>query len=255
MASGAASATGATVDRANVALFGGLAESWWDPEGPSRLLHRINPVRLAFVREAALAHFGRAGEARRALAGLAALDVGCGGGLVAEPLARMGAAVVGLDASEEAIAVAREHARLSGLSIDYRAGEADALAAAMPHAFDLVTCFEVVEHVADVPLFLGALHRLMKPGGLLVYSTPNRTALSHAVMITAAERLLRTLPAGTHDWNRFLTPGELAGHLQRAGFAVGPVRGLSWRPGRGFHLSDELSVNYLGTATAGERPS
>ncbi len=256
-ASGAAAtvASGRTVDRANVALFGTLAAGWWDPEGPSRLLHRINPVRLSFLRARAAAHFGRPASRRHALVGLAALDVGCGGGLVSEPLARMGARVVGLDASGEAIAVARDHARLAGLSIDYREGEAETLAETMPHAFDLLTCFEVIEHVADVPLFLGALHRLLKPGGLLVFSTPNRTGLSHAVMITGAERLLRALPRGAHDWSRFLTPAELARHLERAGFDLGPIEGLSWRPGRGFHLSDDLRVNYFGSAVARERSS
>lgn len=247
-----AAAGAATVDRRNVALFSRLAAEWWDPEGSSRLLHRVNPVRLAYIREAAVSHLGRDPTARHALEGLAALDVGCGGGLVAEPLARMGAAVVGLDASGEAIAVARDHAREAGLEIDYRQGEAASLAAAMPHRFDLLTCLEVIEHVADVPLFLESLHRLLKPGGLIVFSTPNRTGLSHAVMITGAERLLRVLPVGAHDWNQFLTPEELSGHLDAAGFAVREMRGLSWRPGRGFHISEDMRINYIGHAVARE---
>lgn len=247
-----APAGGGTVDPASVALFGRLAADWWSPGGHARLLHRLNPVRLAYLRDAAILRFGRDPRARRVLSGLAALDVGCGGGLVAEPLARMGARVVGLDASGEAIAVARAHAEASGLSIDYRAGEADALAEALPGAFDLVSAFEVIEHVADVPLFLGSLRRLLKPGGLLVFSTPNRTALSHAVMITAAERLLGLLPRGTHDWNQFLTPEELSDHLAAAGFEPGAMRGIGWRPGRGFHISEDLSVSIIGHAVARE---
>jgi 2-polyprenyl-6-hydroxyphenyl methylase/3-demethylubiquinone-9 3-methyltransferase len=243
---------GGTVDADNVALFAGLAADWWDPDGSSRLLHRINPVRLAYVREHAVAHFSLDPGARRALNGLRALDIGCGGGLVAEPLARMGAEVVGCDASAEAIAVARAHARDQRLAIDYRQGEASELAAQMASAFDLITCFEVIEHVTDVGLFLGQLHGLLRPGGLLVFSTPNRTGLSHAVMITGAERILRMLPVGAHDWQQFLTPDELSGQLRAAGFTPRGMRGLSWRPGRGFHLSDDMSVNYLGHAIAGE---
>jgi 2-polyprenyl-6-hydroxyphenyl methylase/3-demethylubiquinone-9 3-methyltransferase len=245
-------AGGGTVDRRNVALFSTLADEWWDPEGSSRLLHRINPARLGYIRDAAIAHFGRDRKDRRALSGLKALDVGCGGGLVAEPLARMGAEVVGLDASGEAVAVARDHAREAGLAIDYRQGEADALAAAMPHAFDLLTCLEVVEHVIDVPLFLQSLHRLLKPGGLLVFSTPNRTGLSHAVMITGAERIMRLLPAGAHDWQQFLTPEELGGHLEAAGFELRDMKGLSWRPGKGFHMSEDMRINYIVHALARE---
>ena len=237
-----------TVDPQNVALFGRLAGDWWAPDGAARLLHRVNPVRLSFLRAAAVSAFGRDPRALRALEGLDALDVGCGGGLVAEPLARMGAAVVGIDAAPAAVAAARAHAQGAGLRIDYREGTAEALAERMPESFDLVTAFEVIEHVADVGLFLRSLHRLLKPEGLLVFSTPSRTRLSRAVMITAAERILRILPRGTHDWTQFLTPQELEGHLAAAGFTGAAMRGISWRPGRGFHLSDDMSVSIIGSA-------
>ncbi len=237
-----------TANSDNVALFGGLAAEWWDPEGSSRLLHRINPVRLAFVRGSVVAHFGRDRRARHALAGLTALDVGCGGGLVAEPLARMGAAVSGIDAGEDVIAVARAHAAALGLAIDYRAGDVTALAQAMPGSFDLVTCLEVVEHVQDVPAFLAALRGLLKPDGLLVFSTPNRTPQSFAVLIVGAERLTGLIPKGGHEWKQFLTPDELTQKLAMAGLRVDSIKGLSWSPRQGFHVGEDVTVNYIGTA-------
>jgi 2-polyprenyl-6-hydroxyphenyl methylase/3-demethylubiquinone-9 3-methyltransferase len=238
----------ARADDTDVALFAGLAADWWNPDGNSRLLHRINPVRLGYIRETAIRHFGRDPKARRALAGLAALDVGCGGGLVAEPLARMGAETAGIDAGEAVIAVARAHAVQQGLAIDYRAGDVAALAAAMTAQFDLVTCLEVLEHVPDVPAFLAALRGLLKPGGLLVFSTPNRTPLSWAVLIAGAERIAGLIPRGGHDWKRFLTPAELTGMMAEARLAVEATRGLSWTPARGFGLSDDRRVNYIGHA-------
>jgi 2-polyprenyl-6-hydroxyphenyl methylase/3-demethylubiquinone-9 3-methyltransferase len=239
-----------TADPGNVALFGHLAADWWDPDGSSRLLHRINPVRLAYLRDQVTRHASRDARQRHLLSGIRVLDVGCGGGLVAEPLARMGADVTAIDSGEAQIAVAREHAAAQGLAIDYRAIEVTELADASPGCFDLVTCFEVIEHVTDVPAFLAALHRLLKTGGLLLFSTPNRTAASWAVLIAGAERIARLIPRGGHDWNRFLTPGELTAALAAAGFDVRQTDGLSWSPMRGFHISRDLSVNYIGAAVA-----
>jgi len=238
----------ASVDPREVALFGGIAEEWWDPKGSSKLLHAINPVRLAYIRAHALDHFARDEAARSPFPGLRALDVGCGGGLLCEPLARMGFAVTGLDAASENVAVAAAHAGAMGLTIDYRDGSAEALAEAMPGAFDLVTCLEVIEHVADLSSFLGALERLLAPGGLLVFSTPNRTPQSYAVLIVGAEQVLRSIPQGAHDWDKFLTPDELASAMGDAGLAVQHVTGLGYRLSRGFALGDDMSVNYIGTA-------
>jgi 2-polyprenyl-6-hydroxyphenyl methylase/3-demethylubiquinone-9 3-methyltransferase len=238
----------ASIDPREVALFGGIAEEWWDPKGSSRLLHAINPVRLAYIRAHALDHFGRERAARSPFAGLRALDVGCGGGLLCEPLARMGFAVTGLDAAPENVAVASAHAASMGLTIDYRAGSAEALAEAMPGAFDLITCLEVVEHVADLDSFLAALEALLAPGGLLIFSTPNRTPQSYAVLIVGAERVLRSIPEGAHDWEKFLTPDELTAAMAEAGLGVTHVTGLGYRLSRGFALGDDMSINYIGAA-------
>jgi 2-polyprenyl-6-hydroxyphenyl methylase/3-demethylubiquinone-9 3-methyltransferase len=247
----AAAATAASIDPREVALFGGIAEEWWDPQGSSKLLHAINPVRLAYIRARALDHFGRDMSARSPFGGLRALDVGCGGGLLCEPLARMGFEVTGLDAAPENVAVAGAHAAAMGLAIDYRAGSAEALADAMPGRFDLVTCLEVIEHVADLDAFLAALERLLAPGGLLVFSTPNRTPQSYAVLILGAERLLRSIPEGAHDWEKFLTPDELGAALADAGLAVRHVTGLGYALTRGFAIGSDMSVNYIGAATRG----
>jgi 2-polyprenyl-6-hydroxyphenyl methylase/3-demethylubiquinone-9 3-methyltransferase len=238
----------ATQDLQNVALFGTLAADWWDPDGQSKLLHRINPTRLSFIREAAIGHFGLDTRSRRALAGLAALDVGCGAGLVAEPLARMGATVEGIDAGADVIGVARAHAAAQGLSIDYHCGDVLAFAESRGAQFDLITCLEVVEHVIDVNAFISAVARILKPGGLLVFSTPNRTPASWAVLIAGAEKITRLIPDGGHSWKQFLTPDELTQKLAEAGLRVERIEGLSWGPARGFHLSSDLSVNYIGTA-------
>jgi 2-polyprenyl-6-hydroxyphenyl methylase/3-demethylubiquinone-9 3-methyltransferase len=241
-------AEASTIDAANVALFGGLARDWWDPEGPNRLLHRINPARLAYVRDVAAAHFGRSPARRHVLDGLLAIDVGCGGGLVCEPLARMGAKVVGLDAAEDSIRVARAHAEGQGLSIDYRAGEIASLQGVGP--VDLMTCLEVVEHVADVPAFLASLRRLLKPGGLLVFSSPNRTVLSFAVVKLGAEYVVRAIPRGGHDWRQFLRPGELTARLSDAGFRVAEIKGFGWSPARGFQVTEDPRITYIGHAVA-----
>lgn len=244
----ASEAQASSIDPREVALFGGIADDWWNPKGSSRMLHAINPVRLAYIRAHALDRFGRDERERTPFGGLRALDVGCGGGLLCEPLARMGFEVTGLDAALENIEVARVHAAAMGLAVDYRASSAEALADEQPGSFDLITCLEVVEHVADVGSFLWALSRMLAPGGLLIFSTPNRTPQSYAVLIVGAERVLRAIPDGAHDWDKFLTPEELTTELANVGLTVAHTTGLSYSLRRGFTLSSDLSVNYIGTA-------
>lgn len=234
----ASSAT--TIDPAEAQHFGALAADWWDPKGSSAMLHRLNPVRLGYVREWIDAHWGSEARALRPLAGKSALDVGCGAGLMCEPLARLGAVVTGVDAAAENIAVAQQHAAGQGLSIDYRCADVAALA----RQFDLVTSMEVVEHVTNPAAFLSALAARLAPGGLMVLSTPNRTGLSRLAMITLGEGL-GAIPKGTHDWNKFLTPDELAAFAGAAGLKVLDRRGLAFSPSRGFALSDDMSLNYL----------
>lgn len=246
--SGTAVPAAASISADEAQFFGKLAEDWWNPRGSSAMLHRITPVRSAFIRDTAAAHFGRATGRRAAFAGLSALDIGCGAGLQAEPLARMGFAVTAIDAAPENIAAARAHAARTGLAIDYHAASVEALAATKA-GFDLVTCLEVVEHVADRDAFFASLAALLAPGGLAILSTPNRTALSWTVLIGGAEILTGQIPRGAHDWNRFMTPPELAEALTHAGLTVGETRGLSWRPGEGFVMGSDKSVNYFITAT------
>lgn len=245
--SDAMSATGGTILASEAAHFGSLAADWWNPRGSSAMLHRLNPVRLGFVRDAIDAHYCGDMRARRPLACRTALDVGCGAGLLAEPLARMGAAVTGLDAAPENIAAARLHAEGQGLAIDYRAGGVEALDAG--ERFDLVCAMEVIEHVADPAGFVGGLAAALAPGGLLVLSTPNRTALSRLALITLGEGA-GLIPRGTHDWRRFLTPDELCRLLDRAGLTALTIRGLAFDPRRGFRLSEDRAMNYLVAATA-----
>jgi 2-polyprenyl-6-hydroxyphenyl methylase/3-demethylubiquinone-9 3-methyltransferase len=242
-----ATVTAATIRREEAEHFGKLAADWWDPKGSSAMLHRMNPVRLGFLRAAIDAHWGGDAQSVKPLAGKRALDVGCGAGLLAEPLARLGAAVTGMDAAEENVAAARAHATGSGLAIDYRAGE---LASLGLGRFDLVTAMEVLEHVADKRAFLGDLARHLAPGGLLVLSTPNRTARSRLLLVGLAETI-GAIPRGTHHWEDFATPDELRVLLAEAGLAMGAPRGLAFSPGKGLHLSDDVSLNYLTTATAG----
>jgi 2-polyprenyl-6-hydroxyphenyl methylase/3-demethylubiquinone-9 3-methyltransferase len=242
-----ATVTAATIRREEAEHFGKLAADWWDPKGSSAMLHRMNPVRLGFLRAVIDAHWGGDAQSVKPLAGKRALDVGCGAGLLAEPLARLGAAVTGVDAAEENVAAARAHATGSGLAIDYRAGE---LASLGLGRFDLVTAMEVLEHVADKLAFLGDLARHLAPGGLLVLSTPNRTARSRLVLVGLAETI-GAIPRGTHHWEDFVTPDELRVLLAEAGLAMGAPRGLAFSPGKGLHLSDDVSLNYLTTATAG----
>jgi 2-polyprenyl-6-hydroxyphenyl methylase/3-demethylubiquinone-9 3-methyltransferase len=242
-----ASSPPVTIDPAEAAHFGRLAADWWDSAGSSAMLHKLNPARLGYLRQRIDAHWGGDPTARRPLAGKRALDIGCGGGLLAEPLARLGAAVTAIDAAPEAIAVARAHAEGQGLAIDYRTAGAETLAAA-GERFDLVTSMEVIEHVADFPAFVTALAAVIAPGGLAVLSTPNRTARSRLALITLGEGL-RLIPRGTHDWSKFITPDELAAALGEAGLRIDDAAGLTFSPARGFILSEDKSVDYLVSVT------
>lgn len=238
-----------TIDENEIGRFDALAESWWDPDGPMRPLHRLNPLRLRFTRGRLCGHFGRDAAALRPLGGLRLLDVGCGGGLVSEPLARMGAEVVAVDAGPETVAAARRHAEAQGLAIDYRVGTAEALAGS-GEAFDAVISMEVVEHVADLDAFLEACSALCRPGGALVLSTLNRTVGAFALAIVAGEYVLRWLPRGTHDWRRFVRPAELARQLRRNGAALQEVKGMRLDPRDGeWRLTRAAPVNYLAFAT------
>ncbi|MGW8278942.1 bifunctional 2-polyprenyl-6-hydroxyphenol methylase/3-demethylubiquinol 3-O-methyltransferase UbiG [Sphingomonas aurantiaca] len=234
---------GATIDPREAAHFGTMAKDWWDPKGSSAPLHKLNPPRLRYIREQVDAHWGGNGSTFTPLAGKTALDVGCGAGLLCEPLARLGAAVTGIDAAPENISVAEIHAAQSGLAIDYRAGGVEGLVG----QFDLVTSLEVIEHVSDPAGFVRGLARVLADGGLLILSTPNRTPLSRLAMITLAEGT-GTIPKGTHDWNKFLTPEELTALLKDAGLRVMDTRGLSFSPATGFTLSDSTSLDYFLTA-------
>ena len=245
----AATGGGGTVDAAEIARFSAIADAWWDPNGKFRPLHVFNPVRIKFIRDAILGHFGRQGGDLRPLQGLRLLDIGCGGGLLCEPLVRLGATVTGIDAAERNIEVARLHAAQSGLEIDYRCMTAEALVEA-GETFDVVLSMEVVEHVADPDLFLACVGRLTRPGGLAVAATLNRTAKSFALAIVGAEYVLRWLPRGTHDWRKFLRPAELARGLRRGGLAVTRTAGVAFNPlQQRWSLSDDLAVNYMMVAT------
>lgn len=235
----------ATIRPAEAAHFGKLASEWWDPKGSSAMLHRLNPVRLTFIRAAVDAHWRADSRGIKPLAGKRALDVGCGAGLLCEPLVRLGAAVTGVDAAQENIAVASDHARGAGLKIDYLCGDLGTLGLA---GFDLVAAMEVVEHVADKPAFVAALAASLTPGGLMVLSTPNRTAASRLLMVEGAERI-GLIPRGTHHWDDFVTPDELRDLLGAAGLAMGKPQGIGWSPLKGLHLSDDLALNYIVTAT------
>ncbi len=237
--------TDTTIRPEEAARFGAQAARWWDPTGPSAMLHKVNPLRLGFLREAVDLHWAGDIESITPLAGKRALDVGCGAGLVAEPLARLGADVTGVDAAPENIAVASEHAAAAGLSLTYKQGELGTLGLGQ---FDLVTCFEVIEHVADKRAFFAQLAAHLAPDGLMLLSTPNRTLASRALVVEAAE-LSGAVPRGTHDWNDFVTPDELRDLLAEAGLAMSEPRGIALTPTRGWHLSENCALDYLVTAT------
>jgi 2-polyprenyl-6-hydroxyphenyl methylase/3-demethylubiquinone-9 3-methyltransferase len=238
-----------SIDEAEIARFAAMAEAWWDPHGKFRPLHKFNPVRLAYIRDQLVGHFARAPGALRPLAGLSLVDIGCGGGLVAEPMARLGAAVTGIDAGEANIAVAKLHAEQAGLAIDYRTAPAEALAEA-GQVFDIVLSLEVIEHVADRDLFLAAACALVKPGGCLIAATLNRTARAYALAIVGAEYLLGWLPRGTHDWRKFVKPSELAAGLRRNGLVVSDLTGVAYSPlDDGWTLARDVGVNYMIYAT------
>ncbi|GGC09435.1 ubiquinone biosynthesis O-methyltransferase [Novosphingobium endophyticum] len=276
-------AASATIRPEEAKHFGALAADWWDPKGSSAMLHKLNPVRLSFIREAIDMHFRSDSRSVRPLAGRRALDAGCGAGLLCEPLARLGADVTGVDAAQENIAAARAHAEAMGLlaplpfrgaaggggspvtpcqdepphpnpspegeglpgTIDYRQGELGAMGL---RDFDLVCSLEVIEHVGDKGRFIHDLAATLAPGGLMILSCPNRTARSRLLVVEAAERLGQ-VPRGTHHWHDFATPGELRELLGAAGLVMGEPKGISWSPTRSLHLSDDLSLNYIVTAT------
>jgi 2-polyprenyl-6-hydroxyphenyl methylase / 3-demethylubiquinone-9 3-methyltransferase len=237
--------TATTLDAEEIAKFSAIAEQWWDEKGKFAPLHRINPVRLKYIRDHALKHFGREDELN-SFTGLTAIDIGCGGGLVSEPLARMGFAVTGIDGGEKNIKTASVHAAQSGLSIEYQATTAEELAAKGAQ-YDAVFALEIIEHVADVPLFLESVAKLVKPGGMLVMSTLNRTIKAYGLAIIGAEYVLRWLPRGTHDWKKFVKPHEMAMPLQREGLTLLEMQGLVLNPfSRAWEMSaKDLDVNYM----------
>lgn len=235
---------GQTIRPAEAEHFGRLAADWWDPKGSSAMLHKLNPVRLGFIREAIDAHWAGDSRSIRPLAGKRGIDVGCGAGLLCEPLARLGAEMTGVDAAAENIAAARAHAAGSGLAIAYHCGEIGALGLG---GFDLVSSMEVLEHVADKQAFVSALAGLLAPGGLMVLSTPNRTPRSRLFLVEGAERI-GMVPRGTHHWDDFATPDELRDLLAHAGLEMGEPRGVAWSPLKGLHLSDDLALNFIVTA-------
>lgn len=235
----------ASADPAELRRFADLADRWWDEAGPLAPLHKLNPTRLAYIRDQACARFDRDRQAPRPLADLVVLDVGCGGGLLAEPLARLGGRVTGIDLEPANLAIAAKHAAAGGLAIDYREASVEQLAAA-GGGFDLVCVMEVVEHVADQAAFLGACGRLVRPGGGLVLATLNRTLRAFALGIVAAEYVLRWLPPGTHSWSRFVRPSEAARALRANGLAIADLTGVSYDPLRDrFRLNPDLAVNYM----------
>lgn len=240
--------TRSSIDPDEIDRFAREAGAWWDPDGSFRALHRLNPVRLEFIKSQLAAHFAREPAALAPFAGLRLLDVGCGGGLVAEALARLGGNVTGIDAGAAAIAAARSHSASAGLAIDYRRASIEELAA-QGEEFDAVLALEVIEHVADREIFYDALGRLLRPGGAFIAGTLNRTVKSFALAIVGAEYLLGWLPRGTHDWRCFVPPSELARELRRIGLRLTRLRGIGFDPRTGsWSLSRDLTVNYLAMA-------
>lgn len=242
-----------TVDEAETAKFAAMAEEWWDPKGKFAPLHKLNPVRLEFLRDRICDRFDRDPMGNRPLEGLRLADVGCGGGLLSEPMTRLGATVTGIDAGEKNIRIATAHAETVGVEIDYRCDTVEAMAA-RGEVYDVVLNMEVVEHVADVALFLEASAALVKPGGLMFVATLNRTIKAYGLAIVGAEYVLGWLPRGTHDWNKFVRPSELAAPLRRAGLEMTEITGVAYNP-----LKDkwslapkDLDVNYMAVAVRNE---
>lgn len=234
-----------SIDTAEIERFSKLASTWWDPRGPMAPLHKLNPVRLGYIRDKATAHFGRDPKKLDCLKGLRMLDIGCGAGILSEPLARLGATMVGADPSEENIAVAAAHAEDNGVDVDYRATTAEALAGAN-EKFDVVLAMEVVEHVNDVTEFVATCASMVKPGGLMIAATLNRTLKSFALAIVGAEYVLRWLPRGTHQWDKFVTPQELERAIESTGLNVTGERGVIYNPlADRWQLSSDMDVNYM----------
>jgi 2-polyprenyl-6-hydroxyphenyl methylase/3-demethylubiquinone-9 3-methyltransferase len=237
-----------TVDQAEVEQFSRLAEQWWDPHGSMAMLHKFNPVRLAYIRDQAIARFNRDSKRLDCLKGLRILDIGCGGGILSEPLARLGASVVGADPSERNIEAARHHAGKAGVAVDYRCTTAEELADA-GERFDIVLAMEVIEHVADVNLFIRRCAEMVRPGGLLVVATINRTMKSFALAIVGAEYVLRWLPRGTHQWDKFVTPNELEIALEQSGLRTIAETGVVYNLlADKWQLAGDMDVNYMTVA-------
>jgi 2-polyprenyl-6-hydroxyphenyl methylase/3-demethylubiquinone-9 3-methyltransferase len=237
--------TEASVDRREIERFAKMAARWWDPRGPMAPLHKLNPVRLAYIRDRAAGHFGRDAKKLGCLKGLRILDIGCGAGLLTEPLARLGAEMTGIDPAQENIAAARAHATESGVVADYRDATAEALAA-NGEQFDVVLAMEVVEHVNHVPRFVATCGSIVKPGGLFFAATLNRTLKSFALAIVGAEYILRWLPRGTHQWDKFVTPDELEAAIEDAGLNITGERGVIYNPlADRWQLSSDMDVNYM----------
>lgn len=244
------SPTTPTIDAAEVEKFSAMAAEWWDPKGKFKPLHRFNPVRLGFIRETIEAHFNLDPKARRPFAGLRFLDIGCGGGLVSEPMARLGADMVSVDASEANIKTAMTHAAETGVKIDYRAGTVEGLIDSGEMPFDVVLNLEVVEHVANPADFLSQCASLVKPGGIMIVATINRTAKAFALAIVGAEYVLRWLPTGTHEFDKLVKPGEIESALTRSGMMVRAPQGVSFNPiADQWRLSQDTKVNYMMVAT------
>ncbi len=243
-----AQAPASTVDQAEIDQFSRLGAQWWDERGPMAMLHKFNPVRLGYIRDQVTAHFGRDPKKLGCLTGLRILDIGCGGGILSEPLARLGGKVIGADPSQANIDVATHHAGQAGVMVDYRATTAEALAD-QGECFDVLLAMEVVEHVVDMPLFVKRCGEMVNPGGLMIAATLNRTMKSFALAIIGAEYVLRWLPRGTHRWDKFVTPGELEAAMVRAGLRVVDERGVVYGVfSDAWQLSNDMDVNYMLTA-------
>ncbi len=240
-----------SVDSTEIAKFSAMAEAWWDPHGDFKPLHRLNPVRIGFIRDAAARHFGRDPDRDAPLEGLVLCEIGCGGGLLTEPMRRLGAEVTGVDPSARNIGIARSHAEAAGLKITYLPCAAEDLVE-RGDAFDIVLAMEVVEHVANVDAFIASCAHLVRPGGLMFFATLNRTAKAFALAIVGAEYVMRWLPRGTHDWRKFVKPSELAHPLRRAGLSVERITGVTYNPlADRWSLSRDLDVNYMLAAKRG----